>query len=364
MNNILIAFLFLIFISCKENKPHLNTEVFEKTSTNPVLGPDSSFLFFDSLINEQVHWQKADVFNPAAILFEGKINVLFRAEDNPDAILGRRTSRIGLAESENGIDFKKFPNPVLYPKNDAFKEFDFPGGCEDPRIVKLENGDFVLVYTSWNYAIPRLSVATSKDLKNWTKTGPAFLKAYNGKFKDSASKSGSIITTYKNGQYVALKKDDKYWMYWGEHLVNLAWSSNLVDWYPELNAQGELNGLIYPRDKYFDSHLTECGPPAVETDEGIVLIYNGRNSEDSLKSNPALPKGTYSIGKVIFDPKDLKTVKYRSEEPFIKPSLPHEVSGQYKAGTTFAEGLVYFKKKWFLYYGTADSYVGLAISNN
>jgi predicted GH43/DUF377 family glycosyl hydrolase len=43
--------------------------------------------------------------------------------------------------------------------------------------------------------------------------------------------------------------------------------------------------------------------------------------------------------------------------------LPHEITGQYKAGTTFAEGLVFFKNKWYLYYGTADSFVGLAISS-
>ena len=49
------------------------------------------------------------------------------------------------------------------------------------------------------------------------------------------------------------------------------------------------------------------------------------------------------------------------EVPFICPSLPHEISGQYKAGTTFIQGLVYFNDKWFLYYGTADSMVGLAI---
>jgi predicted GH43/DUF377 family glycosyl hydrolase len=38
------------------------------------------------------------------------------------------------------------------------------------------------------------------------------------------------------------------------------------------------------------------------------------------------------------------------------------MSGQYAAGTTFAEGLVYYNQKWFLYYGTADSFVGVAVS--
>lgn len=40
---------------------------------------------------------------------------------------------------------------------------------------------------------------------------------------------------------------------------------------------------------------------------------------------------------------------------------PFEKSGQYVNGTVFMEGLVFFKKKWFLYYGCADSRVAVAI---
>jgi len=38
-----------------------------------------------------------------------------------------------------------------------------------------------------------------------------------------------------------------------------------------------------------------------------------------------------------------------------------EKSGQYVNGTVFIEGMVYFKKKWFLYYGCADSRVAVAV---
>jgi len=39
--------------------------------------------------------------------------------------------------------------------------------------------------------------------------------------------------------------------------------------------------------------------------------------------------------------------------------MPYEKTGQYIAGTTFAEGLVYFHDQWLLYYGCADSLVGV-----
>jgi beta-1,2-mannosidase len=115
------------------------------------------------------------------------------------------------------------------------------------------------------------------------------------------------------------------------------------------------------RPLHFDSDLDECGPPALVTDRGVMLIYNGKNA-NSKNADPSLPKGTYSVGTAFFDPQNLQTILSRSDSPFLKPTLPHEVSGQYAAGTTFAEGLVYYSGKWFLYYGTADSYVGVAIS--
>jgi predicted GH43/DUF377 family glycosyl hydrolase len=44
----------------------------------------------------------------------------------------------------------------------------------------------------------------------------------------------------------------------------------------------------------------------------------------------------------------------------FKPEMPYERSGQYAAGATFAEGLVAFEGQWLLYYGAADSFVGVA----
>jgi predicted GH43/DUF377 family glycosyl hydrolase len=169
-------------------------KTFYKPAENPVLSADSSFTFTDPIKNETVRWQRADVFNPAAIVKDNKIFLLYRSEDNPAAILGGRTSRIGLAYSGDGIHFTKYPTPVLYPDSSRFIQYDWPGGCEDPRIVQTEDSLYVLAYTSWNYRVARLSIAVSKDLTHWEKKGPAFAKAYDGKFLDIWSKSGSIIT--------------------------------------------------------------------------------------------------------------------------------------------------------------------------
>lgn len=359
---VLIVLSLFIIISCSDKKHTvLNINNFQKPPENPVVKPDSSLTFTDPITHKIVHWQKADVFNPAAIVKDNKIFLIYRCEDNPAAAIGGRTSRLGLAESEDGIHFKKFPTPVLYPDSSEFLRYDYPGGCEDPRLVQTENGLYVMAYTSWNDSIARLSIAFSNDLIHWQKKGPAFAKANNGQFLNNWSKSGSIITKLVNGKIVAAKINGKYWMYWGEHFINIAWSNNLSDWTPVLNEKGDLKSLIAPRPKKFDSDLTECGPPAIFTSKGIVLLYNGKNATNE-KADPSLPGGTYSTGEVIFDQDNPQKVISRSDTCFLKPGLPYETSGQYKAGTTFAEGLVYFKGKWFLYYGTADSFVGVAIS--
>ncbi len=341
-------------------QPVWSDKPFLKTKENPIMGADSSFSFFCPMQGKTVQWQRADVFNPAAVVKNGKVFLLFRAEDNPKAGIGGRTSRIGLAVSEDGIHFSKHEKPVLYPDRDDFSTYDYPGGCEDPRVVETEDGNYVMAYTSWNGKTARLSIAFSRDLYSWVKKGPAFTNAYRGKYMDQWSKSGSIITAMKNGKLVAAKIDGKYWMYWGEHFINLAWSDDLYNWNP-LEKNGKLKELVNTRKGRFDSDLTECGPPSIITDRGILLLYNGKNANDAERASPDIPKGTYSVGQILFDPRHPDKVLSRSEKPFLKPSLPHEISGQYAAGTTFSEGLVLFKGKWFLYYGTADSYVGLAI---
>jgi len=333
---------------------------FVKPAFNPIMQADSSYDFFCPMKKETVQWQKADVFNPAAIVRDGKVYILFRAEDVPGTAIGMRTSRIGLAVSDDGLHFTKMTQPVLYPDNGVFGEYDNPGGCEDPRIVEKEEGSYVLLYTSWNRDVARLSVATSGDLVHWTKQGPAFRKAYNGKFLDTWSKSGSVVTRMKDKKITAAKINGKYWMYWGESPMYLASSENLVDWTPVLNEQQELLVALAPRPKKFDSHLTEPGPPALVTEKGILLLYNGKNTENE-NADTSLPKGTYCGGQALFSLKDPSKLIGRSEGYFIRPDLPHELRGQYKAGTTFVEGLVFFKGKWFLYYGTADSMVGVAV---
>ncbi|SEW42515.1 glycoside hydrolase family 130 protein [Chitinophaga arvensicola] len=327
---------------------------------NPVIGTDTTTHFYDSLLNRLVYWESNDTFNPAAVVKNGKIVVLYRAEDKSGIQIGMRTSRIGYATSKNGTTFRRKQAPVLYPRKDDQQTYEWPGGCEDPRVAVTVDGTYVVFYTQWNRQVPRLGVATSKDLVHWTKHGPIFRKAEGGKFVDAPHKSASIVTRLEKGKQVIAKVNGKYWMYWGEAGVFAATSDNLVDWQPVTNDHGALKALIRPRKGYFDSGLTECGPPAIITDKGILLLYNGKNQPGE-EGDQRFTANTYSAGQVLFDKQDPEKAIARLDVPFLRPMEAFEKSGQYTAGTVFIEGLVYFKHKWFLYYGCADSRVGVAV---
>ena len=93
--------------------------------------------------------------------------------------------------------------------------------------------------------------------------------------------------------------------------------------------------------------------------EGILLIYNGSNAANF--NDTALPKFTYSAGPALFSKNEPYKLINRSEQSFIKPEKQYEKEGEVNE-VCFVEGLIYFKNKWFLYYGTADSKIVVAIT--
>ena len=370
--SIIVAFLFCLipaFSVTVHAKDAASWQIgpFVRPVNMPIIYPRSDTSFQCPMSGKEVKWESSDTFNPAAVVYEDQICVLYRAEDGSGEMLGGHTSRVGLAYSKDGISFMREPKPVFYPADDNSKQYEWNGGCEDPRVVEGPDGRYYIYYTMWNrdnkfgtFKSARIGVASSKDLKYWTKHGPIFEDAYNGKYLNMWHKAASVVTSVQGGRLKAVKIDGKYWMYWGENRILAATSDNLKDWKPIIDSKGELVTLIKPRNDKFDSLLTEAGPPAVVTNDGIVLMYNGKNSG----ADKTIGKGAYSAGQLLLDKNNPIKVLDRCDSYFFKPELDFEKSGQYTDGTVFIEGLVYFKDKWYLYYGTADSYVGVAVCEN
>jgi predicted GH43/DUF377 family glycosyl hydrolase len=287
-----------------------------RVSQGPILSPQGD------------GWESAGTFNPAVVMHDGKFVMLYRAQDK------QGTSRLGYAESSDGIHFERRADPVLVPEAD----YERNGGVEDPRLVKI--GDvFYLTYTGYNKKDAQLCLATSSDLIHWERKG-VILPANKGNWNVKWTKSGAIVPEKIGG---------KYWMYFlgtaadGTDQMGLASSSDMQHWTEETKTP-----VLPRRQGMFDSRVVEPGPPPMLTPKGIVLVYNG--ADDKL---------VYRTGVVVFDRKDPRKVLYRGEQPIFVPKETWEKAGQVP-NVVFVEGMVQQGSRFLFYYGGADKYVGVA----
>jgi predicted GH43/DUF377 family glycosyl hydrolase len=287
------------------------------------------------LLKPTAGWMAAGVFNTAAVRKGGKTILLFRAQDQ------KGVSRIGYAESLDGLHFTIRPEPVLAPE----APYEKGGGVEDPRVVMI-NGTYYLTYTAYDGHSAQLALAVSKDLIHWDRKG-ILLPAYKGTWNTQWTKSGAIIPNQVNG---------KWWMYYlgtrtdsdgkPRDYMGLAESTDLLHW-----KDATKKPVLDRRPDAFDSRVMEPGPAPIITPQGILLLYNG--------ANEAL---VYGPGWVLFDKNDPRKVIARADAPFILPRLSWERSGQVP-NVIFIEGdLVNLNKGNRLaltgYYGAADKYIG------
>jgi beta-1,2-mannosidase len=322
---------------------HLPFGAWRRASEAPILSPQGT------------GWESAGVFNPAVTVLRsdslersaeglpfGRIVMLYRAQD------AAGTSRIGYAESADGIHFARRAEPVLSPETDYEKD----GGVEDPRLQKF--GDtYYLTYTGYNKKDAQLCLATSKDLLHWERKG-VILPAYQGHWNVAWTKSGAIVPEKIGG---------KYWMYWlgtardKTDQMGLSYSYDLIHW-----TEATRTPVLARRPGKFDSRVVEPGPPPILTPAGIVLVYNG--ADDRL---------VYRTGVAVFDRGDPRKLISRTDEPVFRPETEWEKVGQVQ-NVVFVEGLlpreVRFlpdgaelkpaQRSFLFYYGGADKFVGVA----
>ncbi len=321
---------------------------FVRCPENPLIVPSSGPTFFCPILKTNVPWMQKNIVGAAAAVRDDKVYWLFRSEPN-----NMHNSRVGLGISDDGIHFKLLPTPVLYPDNDAFKKYDWPGGTEDGRVVQRDDGLYVYIYAAYDGRRPRQFVATSPDLIHWTKQGPAFDKADGGKYRDLPKGGQVICRYYDDGRVVAEKINGKYWMYLINY--NVATSDDLINWTPVVNAQGKPIVVLPPRPGggKFDSNLMEPGPPAIVTPKGILVIYHG-GENDPKRGDPNLPRRNYAGGQALFDLNDPTKMIVRCDNYFLTPRTPYELNSSVGAPVCFMEGLVRFKGKWLLYYEAGD----------
>ncbi len=315
-NKNLVKLLALLLALASQDSASWPFGAWRRVSETPIIAPQGD------------GWESAGTFNPSVILRNGKIVMLYRAQDKGG------TSRLGYAESEDGIHFTRRSEPVFSPEKDYEKD----GGVEDPRLIQF--GDtYYLTYTGYNKKDAQLCLATSKDLIHWERRG-VILPAYKGRWNVRWTKSGAIVPEKIAG---------KYWMYFlgttaeNNDQIGLASSTDLLHWIEATDTP-----VLPVRTGKFDSRVAEPGPAPIITPKGIVLIYNG--ADDKL---------VYRTGLAMFDKNDPRALISRTDTPIFAPEEQWEKVGQVP-NVVFVEGMLRQPKRYLFYYGGADRTIGVA----
>lgn len=306
---------------------------FRKYEGNPILRPHPGTPGADC------------IFNPgAAVSPDGKtVMMLCRCIDFDERAEGNNwsVSTLTWARSTDGVNFTLDKESFLKPDTES----PYKGGFEDPKLVWIPDEKlYMLTYTGVLDACHTPGMAAlSADLEHWDFLGEIF-----------PARAAAVTNRRIIG---------KYYAYYGNSGINIAWSDDLRVWHTDYET------VLKPRGGYFDSILCEPACAPVINDDGILLIYNGsaggeykhKLSRGIYRFREEVDDYCYSIGWALFDRKDPRRLIARADTPFIYPEHAYELYG-ISEYTTFGEGIVKFRGNHYLYYGCSDTRIAVAIA--
>jgi predicted GH43/DUF377 family glycosyl hydrolase len=308
---------------------------------NPIIQP-----------NTQNEWENKATFNPAAILDDDKIHIIYRAIGDSDvSVLGYASSSDGFkidersaypvfswrSEQEKKSGPRETIPPIFYLSGGGWK-----GGCEDPRLTLIDNTVYML-YTAFDgWGSLRIALTSIKldDLRN---------KRWNWKKPIMISPPGEM---HKNWVIFPEKINGKFAILHSIH------PKVLIDYFDNLDELGDDNYIKSqyggkPRKGRWDSHPRGAGPPPIKTKRGWLLLYHAIDHRDP---------GRYKLGAMLLDLKDPTKVIARSKKPILEPDECYENEG-FKPGIIYSCGAVVVNDQLLVYYGGADTVSCVAVAN-
>ncbi len=309
--------------------------VLQKHINNPIIIP-----------SEKNVWENKAVFNPAAIMLDNKVHLLYRAMGDADV------SVLGHVESEDGENFDVEKRFNIYkhtnPEKKVGKKINYlsggggEGGCEDPRLVCVE-GIVYLTYTAfngWDSVRMTISTISENDFKQKKETWsePIFISPPNGIYKNWVMFPEKI-----NGKFAFLHAISPYVMI--DYLDNTN----------EFKDENYIYGIhsASPLWQLRDKHIRGVGPPPIRTKDGWLILYHGMSVGEMHK---------YKLFAMLLDLNDPTKILYKGKEPILEPAEHYE-NGGIKPGIVYSCGAVVKNGDLYVYYGGADNYICLAKAN-
>jgi predicted GH43/DUF377 family glycosyl hydrolase len=268
-------------------------------------------------------------FNPGATRFDGEVLLLVRTEDR------RGYSYLSIARSKDGKNDWRIDQKPALEADTQYNEAIF--GLEDPRIVWLEDRqEYIIACVSFVLGVagepPGISLISTKDFIHFERLGQQLIPP---------NKDASLFPKTFNGHYALINRPTI------EGRADI-W----VSFSPDLKYWGDHRVLLRARHRSWDSERVGIGPPPIETTEGWLLIYHGTRATAS--------GSVYRFGLALLDLETLE-ITHWSKDWIFGPERKYEQAGNVD-DIVFPCGSVVDEKtnELFLYYGAADSVVGLA----
>ena len=155
-------------------------------------------------------------------------------------------------------------------------------------------------------------------------------------FPNMKNKNAVIFPRKINGRYVMFHRLDPD--------IYVAYSNDLRTW-------DNTTIVMRPRADHWDCLKIGAAGPPIEMDEGWLLVYHGVDYSR-----------TYRLGVAIFEKENPENVLHRSNEPILEPSEDYELTGLVP-NVVFSCGSIRRKDELLVYYGCADSVIGVATFN-
>jgi len=309
-------------VRCTKKHNHEEEVRLERFEGNPIIEP-----------NPENEWESKYTLNPTAIYDDGKVHILYRAQNQND------TSVVGYAVSRDGLHIdEKYQAPIYVPREDFEIRLE-PGnsGCEDARITRL--GDMMyMCYTAYNGEDPAYVALTSISVQDFRERRwdqwkrPKIISPM-----DRYDKNSCVVSEKIQGKFAIFHRmDHKIWIDYVDD----------IEFKDEMPLQGKV--LMEVREGKWDSEKVGIAGPPIRIDEGWLLIYHALSKHD----------GKYRLGAVLLD-ENCGEVLHRLDYPILEPEAEYENSGL-RPGTVFSCGAVVLGKTLYVYYGGADQVVCVA----
>jgi len=269
------------------------------------------------------------VFNPGAIKLNAETVLLIRVEDM------RGFSHLTVARSEDGFTNWQIDSEPTMEADRTSREERW--GLEDPRIVWLEEQkQFAITYTSFSEGGPVVSLAITKNFKNYARLGAML---------PPEDKDACLFPCRFRGRFALIHRP----IVRGEAHMWISFSPDLKHW-------GDHRVLIKTRLAYWDCHRVGLACQPLETQEGWLVFYHGVR----ITSSGAI----YRMGLALTDLEEPWRVLRRGDEWLLGPQADYERIGDVNC-VVFPSGITVHKEtdKVILYYGAADCTVAVATAN-